>query len=88
MEKPVKHSLGRPIQLRDENKAAVTDGNGFFSIAGLRKGEYILVISHLGYHEHEIAVIMENKGIVLKDIHLDPAPLSLEEVSDYRPQKQ
>jgi len=77
--------IGATVQLKDENKAAVTDGNGFFSIAGLRKGEYTLVISHLGYHEKEIAVIMENKGIVLKDIHLDPSPLSLEEVSIIAP---
>src|SRR4030042_5503536 len=73
--------IGATIQVKTENRAAVTDGNGFFSITGIKKGDYILVISHIGYRPEEINLKVENKGIVLKDIYLTPAPLSLEEVS-------
>jgi hypothetical protein len=77
--------IGATIQIKDENRAAVTDGNGFFSINGIRKGSHTLIISHLGYHTEEIRLNVESKGIVLTDISLTPAPLSLEEVSIIAP---
>ncbi|HJX71938.1 MAG TPA: TonB-dependent receptor, partial [Bacteroidales bacterium] len=77
--------IGATIQVKDDNKAAITDGNGFFSIAGIRRGKHTLVISHLGYRAEEISLIMENKGIVMTDIHLTPVPLTLEEVSIIAP---
>src|SRR4030042_3510387 len=64
--------IGATIQVKDKNKAAITDINGFFSIAGIRRGQHTLIISHLGYRAEEINLIMENKGIVLTDIHLTP----------------
>ncbi len=77
--------IGATIQVKGDQKAAITDGNGFFSLAGFRKGEYTLVVSHLGYRPEEIDVDLENRGVVLTSIHLAPAPLSLEEVSIVAP---
>ncbi|MBN2763123.1 MAG: carboxypeptidase-like regulatory domain-containing protein, partial [Bacteroidales bacterium] len=61
--------IGATIQVKGDHKAAITDGNGFFSLAGFRKGEYTLVISHLGYAPEEVDVDLENRGVVLTSIH-------------------
>ncbi|MBN1416635.1 MAG: TonB-dependent receptor [Bacteroidales bacterium] len=73
--------IGATIQIKDENKATRTDGNGFFSITGIKNGEYTLSISHIGYRPEEIKLNVENKGVVLKEIVLVPVPLPIEEVS-------
>jgi hypothetical protein len=73
--------IGATIEIKDENKATVTDNNGFFSLTGIRSGRYTLIISHIGYKQEEINVQIENKGVLLNDILLMPVPLSLDEVS-------
>jgi hypothetical protein len=73
--------IGATIQLKGENRAAITDGNGFFSLPGVKPGNHVIVFSHIGYRTAEISVILEDKGIVLQDFGLVAEPLSLEEVS-------
>ncbi len=73
--------IGATIQVKGENRATVTDNNGFFSLTGMKSGTYTLIISHIGYKQDEITIKLENKGIVLNDVLLSPVSLSLEEVS-------
>lgn len=73
--------IGATIQVKGENRATVTDNNGFFSLTGMKSGTYTLIISHIGYKQDEITIKLENKGIVLNDVLLKPVSLSLEEVS-------
>lgn len=73
--------IGATLQLKENNRAAVTDKFGFFSLTGIKKGNYILIVNHLGYQTKELKIAIENKGIILKEINLIPAQVNLDEVS-------
>ena len=73
--------IGATIQIKKINKAAVSDRYGFFNITGIPTGDYILLVSYLGYEAKEIPVSIKNKGVILNEISLKPVKLKLEEVS-------
>jgi hypothetical protein len=73
--------IGAMIQIKDQNKATISDNYGFFNLTGVKKGEYILIINQLGYEPKELKITIENKGVILKEVDLIPAPIKLDEVS-------
>ncbi|MDR7131559.1 iron complex outermembrane receptor protein [Algoriphagus sp. 4150] len=48
------------VHLKNQNKGALTDEEGLFSIDQVSAGKYLLVISHLGYTTKEIQIKLEN----------------------------
>jgi hypothetical protein len=73
--------IGAIVQVKDGNKATITDSYGFFSLTGLKPGDYYLTVNHLGYQPRYIKISIENKGIILKEIILQPSNITLDEVS-------
>lgn len=60
----------------------LTDGKGFFQFKGLRKADYLLQISYLGYENKTLTIdLPESSGIIdLQMIRLEPQIEALEEV--------
>lgn len=58
-----------------------TDGNGFFRLTGVKSGNTILRISHMGYQAKELQVTVSIKSILLETIRLVPELYELEAVS-------
>lgn len=57
-----------------------TDVRGSFQINKLQPGNYTLVISFLGYIEYRNNIVMNNKDLILKNIHLTEDTKMLGEV--------
>ena len=52
-------------------QGAQTDMKGGFTLPKVRSGNYILVISSVGYHDYKRNITMENKDLILKAIQLN-----------------
>lgn len=52
-------------------QGAQTDMKGAFTLPKVKSGNYILVISSVGYHEYKRNLTMENKDLILKNIQLN-----------------
>lgn len=61
-------------------KGAQTNSNGYFSLAGIRPGSYLLVVSSVGYTEFKLPVVMERRDITLKGIQLSEDVKVLQEL--------
>jgi hypothetical protein len=72
--------IGVNVVVRDQWMGAVTDGNGFFRIGGLPAGRVVLDISHIAYQPAAVSVLIENKGLVLADVSLQPKTLEMKEM--------
>jgi len=72
--------IGANIIVRNTEKGAATDGNGFFRITGLSSGSYVLKVSYIGYEQKKVPVNVGNKSMVLPEIALTPRALDLEEI--------
>jgi len=57
-----------------------TDIRGSFALNNLKPGNYYLLVSSVGYHEHKVDIKMENKNLVLKNIQLEEDVLLLSEI--------
>ncbi|MFH1000624.1 MAG: TonB-dependent receptor, partial [Bacteroidota bacterium] len=73
--------IGATIIVSGTNKGTVSNVNGFFVLGGLAKGNYKLQFSHLGFEQQTVEVTIEDKNILLKEIKLHPADLSIAEVT-------
>ena len=73
--------IGVTVVAKGSTLATITDLNGYFRLAGLSKGEHILVFSHLSYIDIERKVIIENKSKVLDETQMKPDLISLSGVS-------
>ncbi len=51
------------VSLLESTIGATTDDNGFFTIAGVEEGTYILKVSYLGYEEQTVEVIFVGNKI-------------------------
>ena len=51
-------------------QGAQTDMKGGFTLPKVRSGNYILVVSSVGYHDYKRNITMENKDLILKAIQL------------------
>ena len=65
-----KSVVGAKIELKDINKIAYSDKNGFFIIDGIPKNVYLCKISKDGYEERG-EIIDTNKSITKINIHLE-----------------
>ena len=72
--------IGVNVIVRGTNRGAATDLNGYFRITGLPPGKYTLDVSHIAYQLNSIEVTIQNKGLVLDDIPLQPKAIELEEI--------
>ena len=72
--------IGVNIIVQGQNRGAATDLNGYFRIPGLIPRKYILNVSHIAYEKSLVQVIIQNKGIVLDDIQLQPKAVEVEEI--------
>lgn len=52
-------------------QGAQTDMKGAFTLPKVKSGNYILVISSVGYHEYKRNLTMDNKDLILKNIQLN-----------------
>lgn len=52
-------------------QGAQTDMKGGFTLPRVRSGNYILVVSSVGYHDYKRNITMENKDLILKAIQLN-----------------
>ena len=52
-------------------QGAQTDMKGGFTLPKVRSGNYILVVSSVGYHDYKRNITMENKDLILKAIQLN-----------------
>ena len=73
--------IGATVILKSTSMATVTDNNGYYSLSGLAPGNYLIIVSYIGYKTIEKEVRLSSKGIILQEIKLCPAPLKLDEVS-------
>lgn len=51
-------------------KGTQTDDRGGFILNNIKKGKYVLIISSVGYQGYSTDIVMENKNIILDNIHL------------------
>ena len=51
-------------------QGAQTDMKGGFTLPKVRSGNYILLVSSVGYHDYKRNITMENKDLILKAIQL------------------
>jgi hypothetical protein len=61
-------------------QGAQTDMKGAFTLPKVKSGNYILVISSVGYHEYKRNLTMENKDLILKNIQLNENVKTLNEL--------
>ncbi len=73
--------IGAAIQLNGSTKAVVTDKYGFFTITGLKPGDYKILITYLGYVDQEIKFEIKNKGVILPEIRLKENIIGLNEIT-------
>jgi hemoglobin/transferrin/lactoferrin receptor protein len=64
----------------DYSKGTTSSSNGTFEINNLTAGEYVLKISHVGYANESLEVIIIPDSIIFIEIFLTPKPVSLGEV--------
>ena len=73
--------IGATVVVKGSTKGVSTDINGFFQLSGLKTGEYTLVFSHLSYQGIEKKIKIENEGLLLNEIELQPLVTTLNEIS-------
>ncbi|MDX9747531.1 MAG: TonB-dependent receptor [Paludibacter sp.] len=61
-------------------QGAQTNAKGYFNLSGIRPGNYILIISSVGYLEHHEKVTMDRRDIILRNIQLKEDVKLLKEV--------
>jgi hypothetical protein len=72
--------IGVNITVRGTSSGAATDGNGYFRIASLPPGKYVLDVSHIAYDTDSVAIILEDNSLILDEIALVPKAIKFEEV--------
>ncbi len=69
------------VQIQNLNVGAVTDVNGFFTIANVPAGSYQLFTSYIGYDSLSTSINVRAGGIVYQRINLSASAIELEEVN-------
>ncbi|MCW3464795.1 TonB-dependent receptor [Chitinophaga nivalis] len=63
---------GATVVLMPLNKGQATDEKGYYQLAGIPAGKYVLKVSFIGYQEYQLPITVTEKNLVL-DIKLQPA---------------
>ena len=74
------------VRLLNPNDSSLVKGvqsnvRGGFILNDIKKGNYILIVSSVGYHDYKTEVTMEDKNIILKNIHLKEDAQLLSEIT-------
>jgi len=69
---PIEVASVRLLRASDSTmvQGCTTDLQGSFMLSKINSGNYILVISNIGYNNYEKSVTVENKSLILKNIQL------------------
>ncbi|MEJ0033659.1 MAG: TonB-dependent receptor [Bacteroidota bacterium] len=70
---------GATLTLKDLNKSTVTNEAGFYQISRLRPGQYVLVVSFVGYKTVEHSFVMSDKPLTF-NFRLSDSDVKLSEV--------
>ncbi len=73
--------IGATVSLKDKNKGTQTNINGFFTLSKLEPGNYILVISALGFESYERSVKVELDEPNTQKIYLEKKARELKGVN-------
>ena len=66
--------IGATITVEKTKKSVQTDQNGFYSIAGLERGEYTVTASYVSFESKKVAAIkVENGDVTNMDIVMEKA---------------
>lgn len=71
---------GVTVVIDKSNNYDVTDENGIFSISNISKGEYKLIVSHIGFNSKTVKITVNNLEVNVPIIYLDEAENELNEV--------
>jgi len=79
---PLEMATVRLLKAADSTlvQGAQTNTNGYFSLPGIRPGNYILIVSSVGYVEHRENINMERRDVIVKNIQLKEDAKLLKEV--------
>jgi hypothetical protein len=79
---PLEMATVRLLKAADSTlvQGAQTNTNGYFSLPGIRQGNYILIVSSVGYVEHRENINMERRDVIVKNIQLREDVKLLKEV--------
>ncbi len=69
---------GAIVQIAGSYLSASCDESGEYALSGLRKGTYLIRVSHMGYHSVEKEIVLESDQ--LQDFALQASPVMQEEV--------
>ena len=72
--------IGVNVLVKGTGRGAASDGNGFFRITGLKKGEYALRFTYIGYEQKETVITVGAGSVLLPETRLVSKPVELDEV--------
>lgn len=70
---------GAVVYISELGTGAVSDLNGFYTIAGVPAGSYTLKVNYVGYQPNEVQVNIADNGVLENDVIMD-AGVELEQV--------
>lgn len=65
------------VYLKNTTYGASTDVNGYFLISRIPAGEYILMVTYLGYDTLRIPVTLDKDQIITKQLYMDESAITL-----------
>lgn len=68
------------VRVEGTDKGAITDINGFYSIGGLKPGNYTIVCSYIGYDTQRVSITLKANEKASKNLYLQSKSLELKEV--------
>jgi len=73
--------IGVNVVVRGTSNGAVTNANGYFVIASIDPGTYVLDFTHIAYTKKSLSVDLTSKSVLLKEVALEPRVLKREAIS-------
>ncbi len=65
------------VFLKNTTQGTTTDLNGFYSLAGIEPGEYIVMVTYIGYDTAQTEIIIKKKSIINRNLYLTESGVSL-----------
>ena len=72
--------IGATVAIKGTTIGTITDQNGHYEISGLKEGEYVFVVSYIGYETSEITLSIPDNGEVKHNFNLVATSVGLAEV--------
>ncbi len=71
---------GANLQIIGTFLGGSSDANGYYEIAGIAPGQYILRISYIGFKPEKVAVVVKSESMPAVDISLKPSPIEVSQI--------